>query len=72
MASQPRRGRRRSAWEPLHGLRRRPRATDNHPYYVARGNEGPLLEELVAQSPPKGGLAAFVCNLEHTQETSDE
>ncbi len=53
----------RGPWEALRPLRQRLRAQQNHPYYVARGNEGPLLEQLVADDPPAGGMDAYIADL---------
>jgi hypothetical protein len=38
-------------------------AHGNHPIYVARGNEQPLLQELVKANPPEGGMIAYVADL---------
>lgn len=35
----------------------------NHPIYVARGNEQPLLEDLLASDPPAGGLESYIADL---------
>ena len=34
---------------PLRELRRRMRSARNHPFYVERGNEAPLLQDLMAE-----------------------
>jgi len=50
----------------LRAARRRLAAHQNHPIYAARGNEQPLLEQLIASDPPTGGLDQFVSDLDHT------
>jgi hypothetical protein len=39
-------------------------ARENHPIYAARGNEQPLLQDLIEDDPPEGGLAAYVADLD--------
>jgi hypothetical protein len=51
-------------WEPLHALRRKLLAQRNHPLYAARGNEQPLLQDLIDADPPEGGMAAYVADLD--------
>ncbi len=51
-------------WEPLRDLRRRLRARENNSFYVAReSKEPPLLEDLIAETPPTGGLSAYIADL---------
>ena len=50
-------------WEALRPLRRQLAAQQNHPIYAARGNEQPLLEQLIADDPPEGGMASFIADL---------
>jgi hypothetical protein len=54
----------RGVWEPLRSLKRHLVARANHPIYAARGNEQPLLQDLIDDDPPEGGLAAYVADLE--------
>lgn len=51
-------------WEPLRELRKRLVAAQNHPHYTARGNEQPLLQDLIAGNPPAGGMAAYIADLD--------
>jgi hypothetical protein len=51
-------------WEALRPLRRQLAAQRNHPIYAARGNEQPLLQQLMTDDPPVGGLAAFIADLD--------
>ena len=51
-------------WEALRPLRRQLAAQQNHSIYVAReSKEQPLLEQLLADDPPVGGLAAYIADL---------
>lgn len=52
-------------WEKLRAFRRKLEAAQNHPIYVARNNEQPLLQQLLAADPPKGGMAAYLADLNH-------
>jgi hypothetical protein len=47
----------------LREARRRMIARRNHPHYAARGNEQPLLQDLIDTDPPEGGLPAYVADL---------
>jgi hypothetical protein len=47
----------------LREARRRLTSGQNHPHYAARGNEQPLLADLVDADPPEGGLASFIADL---------
>jgi hypothetical protein len=50
---------------PLRELRQRLTADkQHHPIYAARGNEQPLLQDLVEADPPAGGVAAYVADLD--------
>lgn len=51
-------------WEVLRPLLRKMRAAQNHPHYVANGNEHPTLTQLIAADPPAGGLGAYIDDLE--------
>ncbi len=58
----------RGPWEALRPLRRKLIAQQNHPIYVARGNEQPLLQELVSADPPSGGMEAYIIDLDRKSE----
>lgn len=63
----PRRGRQDAGpWEQLRDLHRKLKAAQNHPIYAARGNEQPLLQQLLTENPPVGGLAAYLNDLDRT------
>lgn len=53
-------------WEQLRELHRKLKAAQNHPIYVARNNEQPLLQQLLTQDPPVGGLIAYLDDLDRT------
>jgi hypothetical protein len=53
-------------WEQLRELHRKLKAAQNHPIYAARGNEQPLLQQLLTQDPPVGGLTAYLDDLDRT------
>lgn len=53
----------RGPWEVLRPLRRQLLAQQNNPIYAARGNEQPLLEQLMFDDPPVGGLAAYIADM---------
>ena len=69
-AGQKRRGLRRSKhcdcgpWEVLRPLLRKMRVAQNHPHYVANGNEHPTLTQLIAADPPAVGLGAYIDDIE--------
>lgn len=48
---------------PLREARRRLTARQNHPHYAARGNEQPLLQDLIEENPPAGGMDAYIADL---------
>jgi len=49
---------------PLREARRRLAAQANHPHYATRGNEQPLLQDLLDADPPAGGLSTYLADLE--------
>jgi hypothetical protein len=49
---------------PLREIRRRLNTRQNHPHYAARGNEQPLLQELIERDPPEGGMASYIADID--------
>jgi len=48
-------------WGALRPLKKNLAAQRNHPLYAARDSkEHPLLEQLINDDPPAGGLAAYI------------
>lgn len=62
----------RDPWEPLRALHDRLAATQTNPIYAARGNEQPLLEDLIEADPPVGGVIAYVADLNGEHEPDEE
>lgn len=48
----------------LRDARRRFKRGQNHPHYVARGNEQPLLQDLIEVDPPAGGMTNYLADLD--------
>jgi hypothetical protein len=51
----------------LREARQRLQTKDNHPHYAARGNEQPLLQDLIEADPPEAGLTAYLADLDREQ-----
>jgi hypothetical protein len=60
----------RGPWEPLRALRRKLRAAQNHPHYVGNNNESLRLDQVIASSPPEGGMRSYVADLEKSSDVS--
>jgi hypothetical protein len=53
----------RDPWAPLRALQECFSAAQNHSHYAARGNEQPLLQDLIDGDPPEGGITAYVADM---------
>lgn len=63
MAERPRDA---GVWEPLRALKRRLKTAQNHRHYVGNGNESLRLDQVIAERPPEGGLAAYLRDLDES------
>lgn len=62
----------RRAWTSRRNSRRRAPLHQPHPIYAERGNEQPLLEQLIARDPPDGGLTDYIRDLSRNTDDKEK
>jgi hypothetical protein len=59
-------------WTPRRAFKRRLSQHQPHPIYAERGNEHPLLNDLIDRDPPIGGLAEYIRDLNRNTDDKEE